>query len=115
MRYILILLIFININLFATVLDEKCLKCHINQKIPSDMIYRKYLLKYSTKESISKAIYKYIKAPSPDISIMPKPFFSKFPIKPLLNIEDSELKGLIELYIKKYDIKKRLRLQHDKQ
>ena len=115
MRYILILLIFININLFATVLDEKCLKCHINQKIPSDMIYRKYLLKYSTKESISKAIYKYIKAPSPDTSIMPKPFFSKFPIKPLLNIEDSELKGLIELYIKKYDIKKRLRLQHDKQ
>jgi len=110
MRYIM-MIIFININLFATSLDDKCLNCHKIQKIPSGMIYRKYLLKYSTKENISKAIYEYIKAPSPDISIMPKPFFSKFPIKPLLNIEDSKLKELIELYIKKYDIKKRLRLQ----
>jgi hypothetical protein len=111
MRYITVFIL-ININLFATdVLMQKCIQCHINQKIPSDMIYRKYLLRYSTSQNISQAIYNYIKAPSPKTSIMPKPFFDKFPLKPQLAIEEGELKELIDLYIKKYDLKNRLSLR----
>jgi len=113
MRYLTILIL-ININIFAfDDLQQSCIHCHQVQKIPSDMIYRKYLLKYSTKQNISKAMYNYIKSPSPQTSIMPKPFFSKFPVKPLLNIEDSELKKLIELYIDRYDVKRKLILSQE--
>jgi len=110
MRYFIVF-IFANMIYANGDLDTKCLSCHIQQKIPSSMIYKKYLLKYSTKENISKAMYDYLKAPSKDISIMPKPFFDKFPIKSPITLDDKQLKDLIMLYIDKYDLTKKLVLE----
>jgi hypothetical protein len=92
-------------------LDVKCLSCHRQQQIPSAMIYRKYLLKYSTNRAIKSAIYHYIKNPKEKQSIMPKPFFDKFPRKKRMNTEDRELEILIDKYIDRFDIKKRLKLK----
>jgi hypothetical protein len=99
-------LIFLStLTLFAS---ESCLECHKKQQIPSELIYKRYLLKYSTKNRIEKAMFLYLKNPNPKNSIMPKPFFSKFPMKKATNIDDKSLKKAIERYIEKFDVKKKL-------
>jgi len=95
----------------SDMLEYKCISCHKAQKIPSQMIYKKYLLRYSTKEDIAKAIKSYLKSPKAQNSIMPKPFFDKFPTKEPTTLEDAELEMLIKLYIDRYDVVKRLRVK----
>ncbi len=109
----LIFLIFVTSLLFANKsnLQTSCLSCHQKQNIPSEIIYKKYLLKYSTKEAIEKAIFSYLENPSIKNSVLPKPFFKKFKIKEPLNLNDDKLKTLIDSFIEKFDLKKRLKLQ----
>jgi len=101
------------ISLFAKVdLEKNCLECHKKEKIPSYMIYKRYLLKYSVKSRIKEAIYNYLKDPKPKNSIMPKPFFLKFPMKKAIHMDEKALYENIEEFIKKYDVTKRLRLEN---
>ena len=89
-------------------IKKSCLECHKKQQIPSELIYKRYLLKYSTKDRIEKAMFIYLKHPTKKASIMPKPFFIKFPMKEALKIDDKSLKEAIKRYIEKFDVKKRL-------
>ncbi len=83
------------------------------QKIPNDLIYRRYLMTYSTKENVEDAIIKYLKNPQKVNSIMPPQFFLKFPIKKLQNIEDQRRKENVKAYIEKFDVQKRLILEEN--
>ena len=85
-------------------LDKACLSCHQAQQIPSEMIYRRYLMHYASKETIKKKIAAYLKHPSTDTSIMPAPFFRKFPLKKATTLDDKRLERLIEAYIAHYDV-----------
>ena len=96
----------------ASELEKFCLDCHIKDQIPSELIYKRYLLKYSSKDKIEDKIFGYLKDPKQKDSIMPKPFFLKFPMKKRLPYSDKTLKKLIEKYIEKYDVKKRLKLKY---
>jgi len=95
---------------YDNTLDRQCLTCHKNNQIPSELIYRKYLLKYSTKSHISKAMKLYLQHPRQEKSTLPQQFFLKFPIKAPTNLDDDNLSEAIELFIDYYDIKKRLYL-----
>ena len=88
--------------------EDKCISCHQAQSIPSEMIYRRYLLKYSSKDTIRDKIYRYLRSPSTQDSIMPPQFFSKFPLKEPIEIDERELKGLIDRYIDYFDISHKL-------
>ena len=88
----------------TTALETACLACHRTQQIPSEMIYRRYLMRYSSKETIKKKITAYLKHPSTDTSIMPTPFFRKFPLKKATTLNDTKLERLIEAYIAHYDV-----------
>jgi len=92
-------------------LEKACLSCHREQKIPSDLIYRRYLMKYSTPDRIEKAMFAYLKEPLQSRSIMPPQFFLKFPMKLPMSMDDTILKREIRAYIRKFDIKKRLILE----
>ncbi|MCF6205655.1 MAG: cytochrome c [Sulfurovum sp.] len=92
-------------------LQQNCLSCHQRQQIPSDLIYRRYLMKYSTSERIEKAMLSYLKHPQKKSSIMPPQFFLKFPMKQPMQMSDEEMKRNIKAYIKRFDVKKRLILQ----
>jgi hypothetical protein len=94
-----------------TMLDENCLACHREQKLPDNLIYRRYLLKYSSPARIENALTVYLKAPSKSRSIMPKEFFLRFPIKYPTDLNDAELKQSIQAYMERFDIKRRLRLE----
>jgi len=95
-------------------LQQNCLKCHQEQQIPSDLIYKRYLMKYSTPERIEKAMFDYLKDPLQSRSIMPPQFFLKFPMKSPTLMDDKTLHREIHAYIKKFDIKKRLILDTSK-
>ena len=88
----------------TSALEKGCLSCHQAQQIPSEMIYRRYLMRYASKKTIKKKIAAYLKHPSTETSIMPAPFFRKFPLKKATTLDDKRLKRLIEAYIAYYDV-----------
>jgi hypothetical protein len=92
-------------------LENDCLSCHKAQQIPSKLIYRRYLIKYSTEARIEDAIFSYLKNPQKSTSIMPPQFFLKFPMKEALDLEDERLHKNIKAYLKAFDIKKKLILK----
>lgn len=89
-------------------LQSKCLGCHMQEQIPSELIYRRYLMTYSTQEEMQNAIFNYLKDPQKENSIMPPPFFFKFPMKEALDLDDVTLRENIRAFLDHYDVKKRL-------
>jgi len=88
-----------------------CLSCHQQQQIPSALIYKRYLMKYSTDKRMEQAMFTYMKDPKKENSIMPAPFFLKFPMKEKLLLDDEVLHENIRAYLKKFNMKKRLILE----
>jgi hypothetical protein len=91
-----------------TKLQINCINCHITQQIPSELIYRKYLQKYSTHKAIKKTLFEYLQNPTKESSIMPKQFFLKFPEKEALDLNKTVLKENIDAYLKYFNIRKKL-------
>ncbi len=89
-------------------LQKECLQCHVEQQIPSALVYRRYLMKYSTFERMEEAIYTYIKNPDLKHSIMPPQFFLKFPMKEATTLDDDMLQKMIKSYLNTFDVKKKL-------
>jgi len=94
----------------SATLEKNCLSCHTKQKIPSELIYRRYLLTYSTHTTIKSQLLDYLKAPKKENSIMPKQFFLKFPEKSALDLNETLLETSIEAYLDYFDVKKKLTL-----
>ncbi len=93
-------------------LQNTCLKCHAYDQIPNTLIYKRYLVKYSTKDAMTQAILKYMKAPKKENSVMPPPFFLKFPMKKRLDLDDDKLEHNIRIFLDTFDMKKKLILPH---
>lgn len=89
-------------------LQKNCLECHHLEQIPNELIYRRYLMTYSTKEAMQEAIIKYMKHPKQENSIMPPPFFSKFTMKQASELNDETLKKNIQRFLDTFDLKKKL-------
>jgi len=110
-KYILFILITAT-SLFAqdssVSLQRDCLACHQLHSIPSQMIYRRYLMKYSSKKIIKEKILDYLKNPFQENSIMPAQFFLKFKMKESSPLSSKEMNMLIDAYIEYYDVSKKL-------
>ena len=89
-------------------LQKNCIGCHVEQKIPSSLIYRRYLRRYSTHRAIKKNLFLYLQNPIRENSIMPKQFFLKFPQKEVSDLNKSILKESIDAYLDYFDIRKEL-------
>ena len=92
-------------------LEINCLHCHQEQQIPSNLISKRYLMHYSTDKRVEEAMFKYLKDPKKEHSIMPAPFFSKFPMKEKSMLDDVSLKQNIKVFFEKYNMKKKLVLE----
>jgi hypothetical protein len=91
-----------------TELFQNCIACHLQEQVPSELIYRRYLMRYSSHKTIKEVMFDYLKQPSIDKTIMPKQFFMKFPQKEPSDLDENLLLKGIEAYLEFYDIKKRL-------
>jgi len=92
-------------------LDENCLACHREQRLPDNLIYRRYLLRYSSPQRIEDALVAYLQHPVKERSIMPAEFFLRFPIKYANKLSPQMLRSHVRAYIDHFDVRKRLRLQ----
>jgi len=115
MGKITLLLLLAPITLLADnpspLLQTNCLACHVEQKIPSELIYRRYLMQYSSNERIKRKLIPFLKNPTKKTSIMPKQFFLKFPQKKALDLNETALTQSVKAYLDYFDIKKRLKVQ----
>lgn len=89
-------------------LYQNCISCHVQEQIPSELIYRRYLMQYGSKEAMHHAITRYLKTPDPNNSIMPKQFFMKSPQKEPTDLNNTALEESIDAYLEFYDVVKRL-------
>ena len=89
-------------------LQSNCLQCHTKNQIPNELIYKRYLVKYSTKDAMTQAIVKYLKDPKKEKSVMPPPFFSKFPLPGALDLDDAILEQNTRDFLDIFDMKKKL-------
>jgi len=89
-------------------LQSKCLQCHSQEQIPNALIYKRYLVKYSTKDAMTQAIIKYLKDPRKENSVMPPPFFSKFPMQKKVDLDDTILEQNTRVFLDTFDMKKKL-------
>ena len=94
--------------------ERECFQCHKEQKIPSEATYRRYLRKYSSKDTIREMMLAYLKAPTIERSIMPPQFFSKFTIKEVSQLKEEELRKRIDDYVDYFDINKKLFIPAEK-
>ncbi len=90
--------------------QRDCLSCHQTQQIPNSLIYKRYLMKYSTQGAIENAMLKYLQNPIKSDSIMPLAFFLKFPMKQALQIPEPVLRQNISSFIDTFDVKKKLKI-----
>jgi len=118
MGKIVVVLGFLSMFLFSDELNTQdndfvntCISCHQKQQIPSSLIYKRYLMKYSTNKGMTDAMFEYIKDPKKEYSIMPAPFFLKFPMKEKISLDDKTLHKHIQTYLEFFDIKKKLMLE----
>lgn len=118
MEKVIVLLTVLSLQLFghqeqasSDTLQKECLSCHKKQQVPNALIYKRYLMKYSTDNRIQEAMFKYLKNPQQEDSVMPTPFFGKFPMQEKMTMDDQLLNENIQAYLKKYNIKKKLRLE----
>ncbi len=118
MGKIVIIFSFLSLFVYAETLQVKdmslqdaCLSCHQEQQIPSTLIYKRYLKKYSTATHMEEAIFTYMKHPIKEHSIMPSAFFLKFPMKEAKIWEDTSLRKNIQAYLSTFDLKKKLVLE----
>ncbi len=92
-------------------LQQKCLSCHMQHQIPNDLVYRRYLMQYSTPQKIEDAMTAYIQAPHKQNSIMPPQFFLKFPLKKRIEMDEEEIRANVKAFMERFDVKKRLILE----
>ena len=64
---------------------------------------------------MKKVMFSYLQKPTKKGSIMPKPFFFKFPMKRKIVLDSEALKKSIDDYLDYFDVIKKLRLQKDSQ
>ena len=112
-KIVLVWALLLGVFAYSDGLESRCLACHKAQQIPNDLIYRRYLLKYSSAKNIENAIYRYLKNPQKEHSIMPPQFFLKFPMKKELLIPEPVLHQTIRSFIETFDIRKKLKLKSD--
>ncbi|NEW61278.1 hypothetical protein GSY74_08275 [Sulfurovum sp. bin170] len=102
----------VSLNLMAQssspLLQKNCIDCHIQQQIPSELIYRRYLMRYSTHNEVRKRLLTYLKSPSKETSIMPSQFFLKFPQKEAMEMNESALVENIDAYLDYFDVRGKL-------
>jgi len=109
-----ILIIIINLAIFlqASNFTDKCLKCHEQQNIPFEMIYKRYLIKYSSNIAIKEAMIKMCQNPSIENSELPRGFLRRFGVKDVCSLEEKELYKAIDELIEYYDIKKYIKIKY---
>lgn len=104
------LIFFLNTQINASSSYENaCLKCHDKMIVSIDKFFYRYLLKYSSEKNVKNSLYRYLKNPNVDETIMPDAFIKRFGVKEKTKLSDEELKKAINTYWDKYKVFNKLK------
>ena len=88
----------------SNIYTKNCVSCHKKIPVSIDKYFYRYLLKYSSKVAVNKAMFEYLKKPYEKNSIMPKAFIKRFGSKKETKLNDQELKKALGIYWEKYKV-----------
>jgi len=94
-------------TLYSSDFDGKCLNCHKN-KFQFQMFMKKYTMKHSSERRIKNAIYEYLKNPTYSTSLLPFGFLQRFGVKEKTNLNDKDLRDMIDIYYERYNLKSKI-------
>ncbi len=98
--FLCIMILSLNANTYKT----NCVKCHNKLPVSIDKYFYRYLLKYSSENSVKKAMFEYLQNPTIKKTIMPKAFIKRFSIKKPSLLNEKQLKININIYWETYKI-----------
>lgn len=101
------LLILLSAILNASEFEKNCLSCH-GGDFKFHVIMKKYTLKYSSEERIKEAMFKYLKEPVAERSILPAEYINRFGVKERSTLDDKTLKRMIDIYYKEFNLPSKL-------
>ncbi|MFZ9659924.1 MAG: hypothetical protein ACO29X_05170 [Arcobacteraceae bacterium] len=107
-KKIVFFILLIGQNIFGSSFETNCLECHF-AKEQLKMFLERYEEKYGSENDVKKAIFKYMKNPKKENSIMPSGFLKRFGVKEKSNLNDIALKKAIDIYYDTYNIKKKIK------
>ena len=87
--------------------ENNCIECHPNN-FQFKMFMKRYTMTYSSEDKIKKAIFQYLKKPTTEKSVMPFGFLNRFGVKGESFLDNEDLKEMIDIYYKRYNIKDRI-------
>jgi len=100
-----IIIIFITNILYAqNIFKNNCLKCHNQTELI--LFIKEYTLKYSSEQSIKKAMFEFLKYPTSHIPLMTFEFIRKKGYKTKSTLDDNHLKKAIDIYYEQYNMKR---------
>jgi len=106
-------IVFITLVLFSflnaqkkeqTVYEQNCIKCHSKLPVSIDKYFYRYLLKYSSEDRVKESMFRYLKKPSKDTTIMPEAFIKRFGVKEKTKLNDKKLYEALDIYWEKYKV-----------
>ncbi|MEA2090798.1 MAG: hypothetical protein U9O83_00340 [Campylobacterota bacterium] len=109
----IVLLIFSAVVLLCANEDalSKCSECHTDFLAPPyKKVYKHYLLKYSSKARVKKAMIDFLSAPTSEKSAMPRGMKKRFNPDEHLVFDGEIAQKAVESLIEREDIIKRLRV-----
>ncbi|DAB31859.1 MAG TPA: hypothetical protein CFH79_06890 [Sulfurospirillum sp. UBA11407] len=109
MGKLVISLLVLQLALSASVYEKNCVACHEQMPVKIDKFFYRYLLKYSSEESLKSALFSYLKNPTKETTILQEGLLNRFGLKEKTTLNDKELQEAIDEYWEKYKVFGKLR------
>jgi hypothetical protein len=84
--------------------DLNCVGCHKKLPVTIDKYFYRYLLKYSSETKVKEAMFKYLKKPTKEETIMAESFITRFGVKKKTKLSDAKLNEALDSYWEKYKV-----------
>ncbi len=102
-KVVLLILLILNIKSYD-LFEANCIYCHKMMQVSLKDMFFKYLLKYSSENTVKLVMFYYLKEPKPELSVMPKEYIKIFGIKDKSDLSEEELKKAIDIYWDRYKV-----------
>lgn len=89
---------------YGGVYEKNCVACHKKMQVGIDKFFYRYLLVYSSKDSVKNAIKSYLLKPSKKTSLFAEDLVLRYGIKKPTKLSQKNLQKAIDLYWEKYNL-----------
>jgi len=103
---VVFLVIVLSVYSFAqkNIYEQNCVACHKKIPVTIDKYFYRYLLQYSSEDSVKKAMFLFLRNPTKEKSLMSESLIKRFGLKKRTKLSDSELKEAIDIYWQEYNL-----------